>query len=170
MEENKGTVRRIVEDLFNTGDTGIADEVFVVDYVDRTASHPGMRGPDNVKRFIGEWRTAFPDTRSVVDDIVAEGDRVAARWTTRATHRGEFMGVAPTGRRVVVGWFGMFRLSGGKVVESWDTFDVLEMTRQLGEPGRTGDAGCLSRTSKLLRGVRIEYIGMCREEEGEERW
>ena len=76
MEENKAVVRRIVEDLFNTGDTSIADEVFAADYVDHTASDPGVPGAENVKRFIEEWRSAFPDTRSVVDDLVAEGDWV----------------------------------------------------------------------------------------------
>ncbi len=133
-EENRAAARRIVEDLFNTRDAGIVDEVFAADYVDHTASNPEMRGPENVQRFIESWRVAFPDTRSAVDHIVAEGDRVAVRWTTCATHRGKFMGVAPTGRRVAVGWCGMFRLSGGKVVESWDALNVLEMMRQLGEP------------------------------------
>ncbi|MDP8940441.1 MAG: ester cyclase [Actinomycetota bacterium] len=133
LEENKAVVCRIVEDLFNTGDASIADEVFAADYIDHTASNPQMRGPENVRQFIESWRAAFPDTRSAVDDIVAEGDRVAVRWTTHATHRGEFMGVAPTGRQVAVGWFGMFRLSDGRVVESWDTFNALEMMQQLGE-------------------------------------
>ena len=128
LEENKAVVRRVVEDLFNTGDAGIADEVFAADYIDHTASNPQMRGPESVRQFIESWRDAFPDTRSAVDDIVA------VLWTTHATHRGEFMAVAPTGRQVVVGWFGMFRLSDGKVVESWDTFNVLEMMRQLDEP------------------------------------
>jgi steroid delta-isomerase-like uncharacterized protein len=134
LEENKAVVRRIIEDLFNTGDPDIADEVFAGDYVDHTPSNPGMSGLENVKRSIANWRTAFPDTSSVVDDIIAEGDIVAARWTTRATHRGEFLGVATTDKQIAVGWFGMFRLSDGKVVESWDTFNVTEMMQQLGVP------------------------------------
>lgn len=133
MKENKTVVCRIVEDLFNTGDAGIADKDFAADYIDHSASNSQMRGTENVRRFIESWRAAFPDTRSAVDDIVAEGDRVAVRWTTHATHRGEFMGVAPTGRQVAVGWFGMFRLSDGRVVESWDTLNALEMMQQLGE-------------------------------------
>ncbi len=80
---------------------------------------------------MSEWLTAFPDTVSVVRDIIAEGDRVAARWTTQATHRSEFMDVPPTGNRIDVTWFGIFRLSGGRIVESWDTFNVVEMMRQL---------------------------------------
>ena len=80
---------------------------------------------------MSEWLTAFPDTVSVVRDIIAEGDRVAARWTTRATHRGEFMDVTPTGNRIDVTWFGIFRLGAGRIVESWDTFNVVEMMQQL---------------------------------------
>jgi predicted ester cyclase len=80
---------------------------------------------------VSEWLTAFPDTVSVVRDIIAEGDRVAARWTTQATHRGEFMVVPPTGKSIHVTWFGIFHLSGGRIVESWDTFNVVEMMRQL---------------------------------------
>ncbi len=133
-EENKVVVRRVIEDLFNTGDPAIAEEVFAADYVDHTPSHPDLRGPENVARSVAEWRAAFPDTRSTVEDLVAEGDKVAARWTTEATHAGEFMGVAPTGRKVVVGWFGVFWLSRGKVIESWDTFNVVDMARQLGSP------------------------------------
>lgn len=134
LEENKAIVRRIVEDFFNTGNPDIPDEVFAADYVDHTASNPEMRGPENVRRSISDWRAAFPDTRSTVDVIIAEGDIVAARWTTHATHRGEFLGVAPTGKQIAVGWFGVFRLSRGKVIESWDTFNVTEMMQQLEIP------------------------------------
>jgi predicted ester cyclase len=80
---------------------------------------------------VSEWLTAFPDTVSVVQDMIAEGDKVAARWTTQATHRDEFMDVPPTGNRIHVTWYGIFRLSGGRIVESWDTFNGMEMMQQL---------------------------------------
>jgi steroid delta-isomerase-like uncharacterized protein len=131
VEDNNLTDRRLIEDLFNTGDLDVADEVLAGDDVDHSPSHPDLSGPENFKRSMSEWLTAFPDTVSVVQDMIAEGDRVAARWTTRATHRGEFMSVPPTGNRIDVMWFGMFRLSGGRIVESWDTFNVVEMMRQL---------------------------------------
>lgn len=93
-EQHKTTVRRALEDLFNTGDLEIADEVFAADYVDHSPSDSEASGLENIKRFVGEWRIAFPDTRNVVEDMIAEGDKVAARWTTCATHEGEFLGVA----------------------------------------------------------------------------
>ena len=68
----------------------------------------------------------------MAQDVIAEGDKVAVRWTTQATHRDEFMGVPPTGNRIDVTWYGIFRLSGGRIVESWDTFNVVEMMQQLG--------------------------------------
>lgn len=130
-EDNKAIVRGLIEDLFNTANLDIADEVLADDYVDHSASHADLSGAENVKQSVSEWLAAFPDTVSVVRDLVAEGDRVAARWRTRATHRGAFMDVYPTGNQIDVTWFGIFRLSDGKIVESWDTFNVVEMMQQL---------------------------------------
>jgi predicted ester cyclase len=130
-EDNKTVVRRLVEDLFNTHNLEIADEVLADGYVDHTASHPDLPGAENVKRSVSEWLAAFPDTVSAAQDILSEGDRVAVRWSTRATHRGEFMDVAPTGNPIDVTWFGIFRLSGGRIIESWDTFNAVEMMQQL---------------------------------------
>lgn len=133
----RGVVERLVVDLFRTGDAAIAEEVLAADYVDHTPSHPELRGVENVKRSVAEWRAAFPDTRTVVEDAVVEGETVAVRWRTDATHRGEFMGLPATGRRISVASFGFFRLSGGRIVESWDTYNVLELLEQLGvEPPR----------------------------------
>ena len=134
-EDSKAVTRRLIEELFNTGNQEIADEVLATDYVDHSPSHPDLPGLENLKRAVGEWRVAFPDTHNVIEDIVAEGDKVAVRWTTHATHRGEFMGIAATGKRIAVTSFGIFRLSGGKIVESWDTFNVVEMMQQLGVTG-----------------------------------
>ena len=117
-EENKAITRQLIEELFNTGNQEIADGVLAAGYVDHSPSYPGLPGPENLKRAVAEWRLAFPDTRNVIEDMVAEGDRVAVRWTTHATHRGEFMGIAPTGNRISVTSFGIFRLSDGKIAES----------------------------------------------------
>jgi steroid delta-isomerase-like uncharacterized protein len=80
----------------------------------------------------GEFRGAFPDFYSTIDDQIAEGDGVATRWTMHGTHEGEFRGIAPTGKQITVTAIGIFRFSDGKVVESWDNFDQLGMMRQLG--------------------------------------
>ena len=133
QEENKAVFRRYVEEVGNEGNLELAEEIF-----DRYQAHQAdgsvlERGPEDVKRFMGEFREGFPDFHSTIEDMVAEGDKVATRWTMRGTHRGEFRGIAPTGKQIAVTGIGIFRFSPeGKVVESWDNFDQLGMMRQLG--------------------------------------
>ena len=134
-EANKAAVRRIIEEFLTTGDPDVADGLFASGYVDHSASHPELGGLENVKKATREWLEAFPDSRNVVEDVVAEGDRVAARWTTHATHRGKFAGVPPTGRPVQVAWFAIFRLADGKVAESWDTYSP-DLLNKLGAKQR----------------------------------
>jgi predicted ester cyclase len=80
---------------------------------------------------VSDWLSASSYTASVVEYMVAENDKVAARWTTPATHRDEFIGIPPTSNEIRATWYGILCLSGGKIVESWDRFNVLEMVRQL---------------------------------------
>jgi predicted ester cyclase len=126
-DSNKAVVRRFIEGFLNTGDADIADEVLAAGYIDHTPSNPELAGRENIKRFVNEWLAAFPDSHSVPKDMVAEGDKVAVRWTTTATHQGQFRGASPTGKRVEVGAIGIFRIAGGKVVESWDKYDTPEL-------------------------------------------
>jgi len=121
---NKAVVRRFIEGFLNTGDEEIADEVLAVECIDHTPSNPEMAGRENLKRFVIEWLAAFPDSGTTVEDMVAEGDKVATRWRTSATHQGEFRGVSPTGQRIVVEAIGIFRIAGGRVVERWDKYDT----------------------------------------------
>jgi predicted ester cyclase len=93
LEQNKAIVRRLLEELSNTGNPDVADEVFTPGYVDHTPSNPGLSGIENAKKSVRDWRAAFPDTLNTVEDMIAEGDGVAAHWIKRATHRGEFMGI-----------------------------------------------------------------------------
>ena len=123
-DSNKAVVRRFIEGFLNSGSADVADEVLAADYTDHTPSTPGLAGRENVKRFVNEWLAAFPDSRSVVKDMVAEGDKVAARWTTIATHQGQFRGVSPTGKQLEVEAIGIFRIAKGRIVESWDKYDT----------------------------------------------
>jgi steroid delta-isomerase-like uncharacterized protein len=131
-EENKAIFRRYVEEVGNAGNLDLADEIFS-DYVSHQPDGSVLeRGPEDVKRFMGEFRSAFPDFHVTIEDQIAEGDRVATRWTMRGTHEGEFRGIGPTGKQITVTGIGIFRFSDGKVVESWDNFDQLGMMQQLG--------------------------------------
>jgi steroid delta-isomerase-like uncharacterized protein len=78
------------------------------------------------------YRSAFPDMRVTIEDLVAEGDKVAARWSVTGTHRGELMGIPATGKRVTVTGIEINRFAGGKLVEHWESFDQLSMMQQLG--------------------------------------
>ena len=132
-EENKAIFRRYIEEVWNQTNLEVVDEIF-----DRYVSHQPdgsvlERGPEDVKRFMGEFRSAFPDLHSTIEDQIAEGDRVVTRWRMRGTHEGEFRGIAPTGKELEVTGIGIFRFSPeGKVVESWDNFDQLGLMQQLG--------------------------------------
>jgi serine phosphatase RsbU (regulator of sigma subunit) len=122
-EENKATFRRYIEEVWNRTNLEVVDEIF-----DRYISHqpegPTLeRGPEDVKRFVGEFRSAFPDFRISIDDQLAEGDKVMVHATIRGTHQREFRGMAPTGRHIEERGFSVFRFSPeGKVVESWDSY------------------------------------------------
>ncbi len=143
-EENKATFRRYVEEVSNKGNLDRVDEIFDRYVSHQPDGHTEQRGPEDVKRFIGEFREAFPDFHSTIEDQIAEGDKVATRWTMRGTHQGEFRGIAPTGNKITVTGIGIFRFSEeGKVAESWDNFDQLGMMQQLGVipmPEQAGDA------------------------------
>lgn len=131
-EENKAVVRKVIEGFLNSADPDVADELFHPDFVDHNPSNPDMTGLENIKRSVADWHEAFPDTVNALEDLLAEGEKVAARWATRGTHRGEFLGLPATDKSVEVTSIGIFRISGGKVAESWDHFDALGMLEQLG--------------------------------------
>ena len=87
------------------------------------------------------FRSAFPDFKATIDDIIAEGDKVVIRQTFSGTHKGEFMGIAPTGKRVSFGVMDIVRIAGGKFVEHWGQMDSMGMMQQLGAiptPGQSG--------------------------------
>jgi steroid delta-isomerase-like uncharacterized protein len=140
-EENKAIFRRYVEEVSNEGNLDLVDEIFARYVSHQPDGHTEERGPEDVKRFIGEFHQAFPDFHSTIEDQIAEGDKVATRWTIRGTHQGEFRGIAPTGKQITVTGIGIFRFSEGKVVESWDNFDQLGMMQQLDAIPQPGQAG-----------------------------
>ena len=144
-EENKALVRRWFEELFNEAKLDLADEIVTPEHVSHDPSTPEhLPGPEGERQLVTLVRGAFPDGRITIEDLVAEGDRVAVRWTFRGTHRGEFVGVAPTGNRVEMGAMDLFRVAGGKIAETWASVDMMTMMRQLGAiptPERSGEAG-----------------------------
>jgi predicted ester cyclase len=131
VQEQKAVVRRFVEEFWNQGHVAVADELLSVH---ATIVLPGMEplSLDGLKTFALTFRSAFPDWFSTVEALVIDEDRVAEYWTGRGTHRGEFQGIAPTGRRVTVPGFVLYRLASGKITEFRGLFDRLSLMQQLG--------------------------------------
>lgn len=131
-EQNKALVRRIY-DMINSGDLSGADDVIAADAVDHQVP-PGVsnRGSAGLRAFVEMFRGAFPDLRITVDDMIAEGDKIVARSTTTGTHKGEFMGIPPTGKQFSIQGIDIVRFAGGKAVEHWGVTDNLDLLQQLG--------------------------------------
>ena len=130
-EENKASFRRYAEEVGNQHNFEIVDEIF-----ERYISHQPdgstlVRGPQDVKRFQGEYHSAFPDFHINIEDQIAEGDKVVSRYTIRGIHQRAFRDMAPTGKEIEIKGVTIFRFSSeGKVVESWDSYDQLSLMRQ----------------------------------------
>jgi predicted ester cyclase len=131
-EENKAIIRRHWEEVVSKGNMSVADENMATNYIYHGSGGQEFKGPEGFKQLITMFRTAFPDLRATVEDMVAVGDEVAHRVTMRGTHKGEFMGIAPTGKQVAIAAIVISRFAGGKEVEAWANLDQLGVMQQLG--------------------------------------
>lgn len=132
-DANKQVVRRFYEELWNRGNLDATDELVASDYV-RHDLRPGAAppGPAGQKAVAEKFRAAFPDVRLEVEELIAEGDLVAARWTMSGTHTGPWGEVAPTGRSVRFSGVNFFRIADQKIAEIWNVRDDLGLREQLG--------------------------------------
>jgi steroid delta-isomerase-like uncharacterized protein len=130
-EENKAIVRRFYE-VLNTEDLTGLDELFATNYI---LYLPGRTEPidrEGAKQFFTMVHQAFPDLEATIEALIAEGDQVALRFTVRATHQGVFRGIPPTGRQAT--WTGIetYRITAGKIAETWISVDLLSLMQQFG--------------------------------------
>jgi steroid delta-isomerase-like uncharacterized protein len=132
IEENKAIVRRFFEELLSTDNFAVADEILSPDFRFYFAGSPVAMDLESYMEFLVARRAAFPDRRFVVEDMIAEGDKVSARFTMRGTHKGAFRGIAPSGTELTMTGIDMIRLSEGKMVEDRVEVDQLGMMQQLG--------------------------------------
>jgi predicted ester cyclase len=141
-DENAAVSRRLVEEGWSQGNLSIVDELVDAQAVGHDPSLPEeVRGPEGLKRQISMYRAAFPDVHFTIEDEVAQGDKVVLRWTARGTHRGELMGLAPTGRAAKVTGVTIDKIADGKVVESWVEWDNLGLAQQIGAAPPPGSVG-----------------------------
>ncbi len=139
-EKNKTTIRRVFKEVFNKGTLAMIPELIAPNYVFRSPLGMEFKGPEGFKQMVTISRTAFPDLRLTIDDILAEGDMVAIRYTLRGSHKGDFGGIAPTGKQLEITGALFVRLAGGKEVEAFEFFDSLAMYQQLGVAPPMGQA------------------------------
>ena len=145
-EKNKAVARRGYEAI-NQNNLDALDEVVASDITDNDPAPGQAPGLEGVKQYFSSLHAAFPDVRMDVEEMIAEGDKVVARVSVSGTHRGEFMGIAPTGNRVTIKGIDILRVADGKMVEHWGKFDDLGMMQQLGvisEPGQQQSGGTLT--------------------------
>ena len=129
-EENKAIIRRWIEG-YNKHDPKIAEEFISEDYVGHELGKD-TKGPEGFKQGFTFMLSIFPDHYYTINDMVAEGDRVAVRYTETGTHKGEMMGIVPTGKRFTITEDIFYRIAGGKIVEASALADVLSLYQQLG--------------------------------------
>ena len=132
QEEQKAFIRRFYDEVWNQRHYAAAADFFAPDAVRHERSGPVRGGAEGIARNAEAWCAAFPDTRSVVDAVIVEGDMAVARWTITATHQGPWRGIPAMGQPIRFTGANIFRLSGGKVAEIWNFRDDLGLFEQLG--------------------------------------
>jgi len=133
MSDNKTTLYRYAEEVWNQGRLDLVDELFTPDHVYHDAVLGELpRGPEGVRQRVGIYMAAVPDAQGVWDDWMVDGDKVLLRWTWGGTNTGELMGLPPTGKRATTTGTHLCRFEGGRIAETWVSYDALGFLQQLG--------------------------------------
>ncbi|MGH7908018.1 MAG: ester cyclase [Candidatus Binataceae bacterium] len=127
--ENKAIYRRFVDEILNGRDLAAVPRYTPSDFIDNR--HRETSGIEGTQKFLAAVFAAFPDIHFVAEDMIAEEDRVVVRFSIRGTHKGEFLGIAPTGKQVTWSGINIGRFVDGKIAELWGESDQLGLIRQL---------------------------------------
>jgi steroid delta-isomerase-like uncharacterized protein len=135
-DRHKNVARRHIDEAWNNGNLFAMDETHAAGYVHHDPHDPWKRnhepGQDALKKIVHFYRNAFPDVRLTIDEIVADGDVVVARFSSHATHRHEFGGIQPTNKVVEITGVFWWRFADGKIIEGRSYWDAYGFLRQLG--------------------------------------
>jgi steroid delta-isomerase-like uncharacterized protein len=146
-DESRAVVRRFFTEIWNNGNLNVADELIDMDAVNHDPAGPRLgMGPEATKRLVTMYRNAFPDLVLQTEHLFAESGMVAIHWISSGTHRGEFLGAAPTGKRVLLHGISILQVDRGKISEVYTNWDTLSLMRQIGKP----DLGEYLRFNDLL--------------------
>ena len=134
-EENKAVLRRWFDEVWNQGRAEVIEELFdeygIAHGLADDPANP-IKGPRDYRPFYEVFRQAFPNIEVVIEDMIAEGDKVAARCSVRGQHEGDFMGRAATQSPVAISGITIVRIENGKIVEAWNNFDFMTLHKQVG--------------------------------------
>ena len=131
-KKNMEIVYLEAEKVWNEGKLEIVDEVYAPQKTSHIGGVTSTYTPDETKELVSTWLEAFPDFKFKIEDIIAEGNKVAVRYTFTGTHQGKILGIAPTGKKITVSQMCFIRFENGKIAEVWEDFDALGMYQQLG--------------------------------------
>jgi predicted ester cyclase len=131
-DENREKITGLFDRVLNRGEDGYLDGLIAEDYIENNPVPGQAPGAEGIKDKLKGIRAAFPDIRFFLEELVGEGDLVAARYHWEATHNGPFMGLAPTGKKVSVAGMDFYRFKDGKLAGHWDCSDMLGLMQQLG--------------------------------------
>jgi predicted ester cyclase len=132
MTEEMKSVTRRIEDLWNTGNLAVADEIYSPALVNHAPYAPDFKDFQSCKQCVSAVRAGMPDFTVKIEDAIAEGDKLVCRWVARGSHTGDFFGIPPSNNKVE--WTGMtlYRMDSGKIVEAWWNEDMLGLMKQIG--------------------------------------
>jgi steroid delta-isomerase-like uncharacterized protein len=134
-EDNKDLIRRLFDEAFNKGRLALLDQLIGGAYIEHNPAPNQAPGAAGVRARIASMRAAFPDLHFVLEELIAENELVAVRYRWQGTHKGPYLGIAPTGRRLSVRGMEFYRVEGHHVLEHWDVVDEFGMLSQLGDLG-----------------------------------
>jgi len=133
LDDNKLIARRVYEECWNKAMLETVGDLYAKDSRFRDPVFPNMApGIESMKRHMQTSRSAFPDLKFTINDVIAEKDEVVVHWTAQGTHQGQFLGLAPTHRKATVGGTSIFRIKNNKITEQWSDWNVLTLLDQLG--------------------------------------
>jgi steroid delta-isomerase-like uncharacterized protein len=131
--DNKELSGRIFQEVWNERKLEAIDDLIATDYIHNDTQPVGVRrGIDGYKQFVNLYLEAFPDLRFTIQDVISADDKVVTRWSVTGTHDGDLPGLPRTGRAISLTGITIARVSEGKFVESWNSWDMLGMMQQLG--------------------------------------
>lgn len=130
-EANKAVARRLYDEILGTGNVDALDEIATREYAEHNPLPGQGTGLQGLKDRVTMLRGALAP-RFTIEDVIAEGDKVAVRWTNSGTHVGEFAGIAPTNKGFTITGIDIYRVENGKLAEHWDVVDQLSLLQQLG--------------------------------------